>query len=191
MKNTTQQPLAHRKPAEPTTSYSSYREDNIILERLTYGVPAPRRMLSPSLLLKKHDYIRAYLVRLGLTAAEREITLHLLRLYAYYGKVYPKANAFTETGGCSKRSFWRAVAKLESRGYVDRINRYLHHLQISNCYRLDKLVLCLIRYLAEHGCPFLDKFTQDIIHETTGSFWRIVHTLRVRLRDPIPLTRQA
>jgi len=148
-------------------------------------------MLNPGLLLKKHDYIRAYLVRLGLTAAEREITFHLLRLYAYYGKVYPKAQEFTEDGGCSKRSFWRAVAKLEEQGVIDRINRYLHHLQISNAYRLDKLVLCLVRYLAEHGCPFLDEFTQNIIHQTAGPFWAVIHTLRVRLRDPIPLTRQA
>ncbi len=188
MTTTTQKPLAQRKPSEPIASYPSYREGIILLDRFTYGVPAPRRMLSPSLLLKKHDYIRAYLMSLGLTPAEREITFHLLRLYAYYGKVYPKASEFTDSGGCSKRSFWRAVAKLEELGTIDRIRRYLHHLQISNCYRLDKLVLCLVRYLTEHGTPFLDEFTQNIIRQTANSFWQTIHKLRVRLRDPMPVT---
>jgi len=188
METATQKSLAQRKPSEPIASYSSYREGNTLLVRFTYAVPAPRRMLSPGLLLKKHHYIRAYLVSLGLTPSEREIAFHLLRLYAYYGKVYPKACEFTDTGGCSKRSFWRAVAKLEDSGLIDRINRYLHHLQISNCYRLDKLALCIVRYLTEHGYQPLDEFTRGIIIKTANSFWRTIHNLRVRLRDPDPLT---
>jgi len=148
-------------------------------------------MLTPSLLIKKHDYILAYLKSIGLTTAERPAAFYLLRLFAYYGKVYPKAPNYSEDFYNSKRSFWRAVAKLEEAGLIDRINRYLHHLQISNAYRLDKLLLCIIRYLAEHGCPFLDDFTRNIIHETDNSFWRLIKTLRVRLRDPIPLTAMA
>lgn len=183
--------LAQRKPSTSTSLNRPIYNSNLILERLTYGVPAPRRMLSPQLLLKKHDYIVSYLAALGLTPAEREITLHLLRLYAYYGKVYPKANEFTWDGGCSKRSFWRAVAKLEESGFIDRINRYLHHLQISNAYRLDKLVLCIIRYLAEHGCPYLSDFAHDLLQRIGISFWRTIWTLRVRLRDPKPLTIMA
>ena len=191
MTTATAEPLAQRKPSTHTPNNNHPLNTNTLLGRLTYGVPAPRRMLTPSLLLKKHDYIRAYLVALKLTPAEREITLQLLRLYAYYGKVYPKASEFTQDGGCSKRSFWRAVAKLEDSGHIDRINRYLHHLQISNCYRLDKLVLCIIRYLAEHGNPFTDTFTQTLIRLTTNSFWRTIWTIRVRLRDPNPLTTMA
>lgn len=163
----------------------------MLLDRLTYAVPAPRRMLTPSLLIKKHAHIIAYLKGMGLTPSERQIALHLLRLYAYYGKVYPKAHEFIEDGGCSKRSFWRAVAKLQDAGAIDRINRYLHHLQISNCYRLDKLVLCIVRYLAEHGCPFLDDFTKKLLKDTANHFWTIIDRLRVRLRDPDPLTATA
>jgi len=148
-------------------------------------------MLSPSLLLKKHHYIIDYLRILELTPAEKEITMNLLRLYAYYGKVYPKAQEFTEDRGCSKRSFWRAIAKLEDAGLIDRMNRYLHHLQISNCYRLDKLVLCIIRYLAEHGSPQIPNFAHDLLSEIGVSFWRTIWTLRVRLRDPHPLTAMA
>ncbi|MBA7664699.1 hypothetical protein ES703_72762 [subsurface metagenome] len=102
--------------------------------------------------------------------------------------MYPKANEFTGDGGCSKRSFWRAVAKLEELGVLDRINRYLHHRQISNCYRLDKLILCIIRYLAEHGCPNLDGFAYYCLAKAGSQFWRAIHSIRVRLRDPIPLT---
>lgn len=184
----TQKLLAQRKPHTSLLNKDPCYKEDRILERVTYGVPAPKRMLSPSLLLKKHDYIWAYLVSLGLTPAEREITMHLLRLYAYYGKVYPKAHEFNEDAGCSKRSFWRAVAKLEDSGFIDRVHRYLHHLQISNCYRLDKLVLCIIRYLAEHGSPNIPDFAHDLLKQVGISFWRTIWTLRVRLRDPNPLT---
>lgn len=183
--------VAQRKsPLHPHHKKDHLNKETLLM-RLTYGVPAPRRMLTPSLLLKKHDYIRSYLMTLGLTDAERDSAFFLLRLYAYYGKVYPKAPDYTEDCYRSKRSFWRAVAKLEELGIIDRINRYLNHLQISNCYRLDKLVLCLIRYLAEHGCPFLDQFTRNIIRQTADSFWQTIGRLRVRLRDPKPVTFMA
>lgn len=188
MINSASKPLAQRKVSETMSPFTLYKEGNTILERLTYGVPAPRRMLSTSLLLKKHDYIVTYLRRLGLTTAERPAALFLLRLYAYYGKVYPKAPNYTDDFYNSKRSFWRAIAKLEDAGLIDRNNRYLHHLQISNCYRLDKLVLCIIRYLAEHGCPNLPDFARDLLAQIGASFWRNIWTLRVRLRDPIPLS---
>ena len=188
MTTTTAKPLAQRKSPIYPPNYNAPLDKDTLLSRLTYGVPAPRRMLTPGCFFKKYDHIRTYLVSLGLTPAEREIALHLLRLYTYYGKVYPKASEFAGAGGCSKRSFWRAVGKLEEKGVIDRINRFLNHLQISNCYRLDKLVLCLVRYLAEHGCPFLDQFTQYIIRQTADSFWKTIGRLRVRLRDPQPIT---
>ncbi|GAH42776.1 unnamed protein product, partial [marine sediment metagenome] len=166
------EPLAQRKAPLPIYKDNVSYNSNKILETLTYGVPAPRRMLTPSLLLKKHDRIRTFLVSLGLTTAERPAAFYLLRLFTYYGKVYPKAPNYTDDFYNSKRSFWRAVAKLEDSGLIDRQNRFLHHLQISNAYRLDKLVLCIIRYLAENGCPYFNHFTQDIIRQTDNSFWR-------------------
>ncbi|MBA7563524.1 hypothetical protein ES708_05183 [subsurface metagenome] len=191
MTTATAKPLAQRN----TTTHTPYNNDTLnnetLLSRVSYGVPAKNRILSPSLLLKKHDLIRGYLVSLGLTAAEREIAFHLLRLFAYYGKVYPKASQFAGTGGCSKRSFWRAVAKLEELGIVDRIHRYLNHLQISNCYRLDKLVLCLARYLAEHGHQFKQDFTRALLRIIAPSFWLTIRRTRVRLRDDNPLTAMA
>lgn len=191
MTTTTQKPLAQRKASPSINNNTSLYNSNHVLGRITYGVPASRRMLSPSLLLKKHDYIRTYLVKLGLTTSERDAAFYLLRLYAYYGKVYPKAPNYTEDCYRSKRSFWRAVAKLEDSGLIDRINRYLHHLQISNCYRLDKLVLCIIRYLAEHGSPGIPDFAHNLLSQLGLSFWQTIWTLRVRLRDSNPLTLES
>ena len=180
--------LAQRKASPSTPNNILTYNSNQVLEKLTYGVPTPRRMLTPGLLRKKHHLILIFLRSLGLTTAELPAAFYLLRLFSYYGKVYPKAPNYSEDFYRSKRSFWRAVAKLEDAGLIDRINRYLYHLQISNCYRLDKLVLCIIRYLAEHGSHDFNPFTQNIIKETAISFWRNIQHLRVRLRDPIPLT---
>jgi len=183
--------LAQRKvPLYPRNNKAS-PDNTILLTRLTYGVPAPKRMLSPGLLLKKHDRVNHYLKGLDLTPAEREVTFNLLRLFAYYGRVYPKANGFTPARGCSRRSFWRAVSKLEVDGLIDRQHRYVNHLQISNCYRLDKLVLCIIRYLAEHGSQAISEFAHGLLKQVGQSFWPVIWTLRVRLRDPNPLTALA
>ena len=188
MTNATAERVAQRKSPTDSPGTSSLYNSTVVVKRVTYGVPASRRMLSPSLLLKKHHYIRRYLGDLGLTIAEKEAAFYLLRLYAYYGMVYPKAPNYTEDFYCSKRSFWRAVAKLEKAGVIDRLNRYLHHLQISNCYRLDKLILCLMRYLTEHGCPYLDAFTRQLLRDTSNHFWTLIHRIKLRLRDPNPLT---
>ncbi len=191
MKYRSQKTVAHRKvsPSSPGNPLSI--STRVLLGRLTYGVPRQRRMLSPGILIKKHYCVRKCLVMLGLTTAERDAAFYLLRLYAYHGSVYPKAPNFTEDCYASRRTFWRAIAKMEKLGVLDRINRYLDHLQISNCYRLDKLVLCIVRYLAEHGKPFTDAFTLDIIRQVSGQFWTVLDTIRVRLRDPIPLTISA
>lgn len=188
MTTTTQRTLAHRNSTIDLLNKPISNNNNTFLERLTYGVPTERRLLSPGIFTKKFDRIRDYLVYAGLTPAEREVCLNLLRLYCYCGKVYPKASQFTDQRGCSKRTFWRAIAKLEEQGLIESINRYLHHLQISNAYRLDKLILILVRWLAEHGYQFTDKFTLALIRITANSFWRTIWTTKVRLRDPKPLS---
>ncbi len=188
MQTQTQKNLAHRNGNPHTLNNTSLYDSNIVLACLTYGVPTQRRLLTPGVFIKKFHRIRDYLVNAGLTAAERQVALNLLRLYCYYGKVYPKASELTDERGCSPRTFWRAVAKLEDMGLIDRINRYLHHLQISNAYRLDKLVLVLARWLAEHGHHFTDNFTLSLLRLTDFSFWQTIWTAKVRLRDPHPIT---
>ena len=179
--------LAHRNVISPT--YNLERTYNVrrVYYSTPYGVPACRRLLTAGIFNKKFDLIRDYLQSLGLTLCERQIAMNLIRLYCYYGLVYPKATLFTEERGCSRRTFWRAVAKLEELGLLDRINRYLHHLQISNAYRLDKLILILARYLSEHGYSFTDNFTRILLRLTDNSFWRKIWSIKVRLRDPKPL----
>lgn len=139
-----------------------------------YGVSSASRVLSPQLLLKKFDYVRQGLqTTLALTAAQREAVLRLLRLYAYYGKVYPKAAMVCEEPGCSIATFWRTIKYLKEMGLIEVINRYLtpYRRQISNLYRLDKLILLIARYLAEHGTQFLEKWLKPYLQLPGRDFW--------------------
>ena len=134
-----------------------------------YGVSSSRRVLSPQLLLKKFDYVRDCLVyALGLTPAQREVTLRLLRYWAYYGNVYPKESSVTADPGCSKATFWRTIKLLEELGLLRVINRYVirPHAQISNLYRLDRLVLVIAKYLAEHTAHAWPDWLKPVIHLT-------------------------
>jgi len=152
-----------------------------------YGVPAHQRLLPPGHFNRFYALINRYLQSLDLTPNQANVTLQLIHLYTYYGKTYPKANQFSDQAGCSKRTFWRAIAKLEQLQVIERINRYLNHLQISNLYRLDKLILILARLIAEQGHNFTNSFTRQILKQTDGNFWRTIWTHNVRLRDPIPI----
>ena len=140
-----------------------------------YGVSRARRILSPQLLLKKFDLVRKYLqYGIGLSTAEREGVLRLLRLWAYYGQAYPKAAQICGQPGCSPVTFWRAVRRLRDLGLVTVVNRYIlrPHAQISNLYRLDRLVLAIARYLAEHGTKFAEKWLRPYLAMPGTLFWR-------------------
>lgn len=139
-----------------------------------YGVSRSRRAISSSLFIKKFGYIRDCLKDvLGLTTAQREVTLRLLRLWAYYGLVYPKEAQVTDPPGCSKATYWRTVRLLRELGLVQVVNRYVirPHAQISNLYRLDRLVLLLARYLAEHGTHFWEKWLRPALTMPGQQFW--------------------
>ena len=143
-----------------------------------YGVSSSFRVLSPGLLLKKYDNIREGLQYvLGLTTAQREVTLRLLRYWAYYGKVYPKEASVTEEPGCKKATFWRTIRRLEDLGLVQVVNRFVirPHAQISNLYRLDRLILLLARYLAEHGAHFWEKWLTPALAMPGRLFWSQIY----------------
>ena len=149
-------------------SYKSIRRGD------SYGVSQQYRVLSPGLLLKKYDLVRDCLAGpLRLTTGQREVILRLLRLWAYYGRVFPKESQITEDPGCSKATFWRTIRALEQRGLVKVINRYVirPHAQISNLYRFDRLILLLARYLAEHGVAFLEKWLAPVLTMPGRLFW--------------------
>ncbi len=139
-----------------------------------YGVSRPQRALSPQVLLKRFDQVRDCLqYAVGLTTGQREVTLKLLRLWTYYGQVYPKASTFSDEPGSSRSMFWRTIKVLSEHGLVNVVNRFLirEHAQISNLYRFDKLLILIARYLAEHGQEFREKWLQPYLSIAGCLFW--------------------
>lgn len=165
-------PVIHHKPRVPgndklIVSYSNCRN-------MTYGVSRSQRLLSPSLFVKRFDDIRNCLEDVvGLSVAQREVTLRLLRFWAYYGHVYPKSAQVTNDPGCSKATYWRTIKYLRELSLITIVNRYVirPHAQISNLYRLDRLVLLLARYLAERGVSFLQPWLTHILAMPGRQFW--------------------
>ena len=191
------QPLAHRNLSPPISlNNKKEREPGNSRDLYSYGVPMKRKLLTCELYNKRFDEIRHYLEQnIGLTLAERDGILRMLRIYAYYGRVYPKASQIADdfgnmVPGCSKRSFWRAIAKLREDGLIQVHNRYLHGRQISNCYRLDKLILCLVRWLLEHGQRYLNLLSLprelfDALH--MANFWRLIWCAKADLSKAVPV----
>lgn len=168
-----QKAMIHHKPREATkrivVSYLSLSQ----LKR--YGVSSSRRVLSPGLFIKRYDRIRRFLERtLGLSTAQREVALRILRLWAYYGLVYPKESQITQEPGCSKATFWRAVRLLKDAQLVQVVNRFVirPHAQISNLYLLERLGLVIARYLAEHGLVFRGSWGNPLLSMTGQIFWK-------------------
>ena len=140
-----------------------------------YGVSSSRRVLSPGLFRQRYDQIRNYLQHsLGLTICQREVTLKLLRLFAYYGEVYPKAAHIAIEPGSSRATFWRTVKILRDKRLLEVVNRFFirPHAQASNLYILDKLVLLIARYLAEHGVAFYQQWLKPYLAMPGSLFWR-------------------
>ena len=139
-----------------------------------YGVSLSRRVLSPQILLKRFDHVRDCLkYALGLSPGQREVALRLLKFWAYYGNVYVKEALITEEPGCSKATYWRTLRVLQSLGLVQVIHRFMtpFRRQISNIYRLDKLIMLIARYLAEHGQFSGETWLLPVIMMTWRSFW--------------------
>jgi len=133
-----------------STAHHNALSKGIEIEK-RYGVPQSYRILTMGNYHKYHSDINTMLrVVLGLENRERSAVFCLLRLFLYYGKVYPKAADVADQEYISKRTFWRAMEKLREMGVLEVINRYINHRQISNFYRLDKLVLMIATYIAEH-----------------------------------------
>jgi hypothetical protein len=157
--------------------------------RKPYGVSAEQRILPPSLLLKWFDKTRDFLeYSLNLTPVQREVTLRLLRLWAYYGEVYPKESQITELPGCSKATFWRTIKKLEEMQFLQRINRFIlrEKAQISNLYLLDKLILAIARFLHEKSVEFLQEWVKPFLMLPGSVFWRKLQGWRFDLcRTPL------
>jgi len=160
------------------------------------GVSTSRRILTTRFYRRYFNEIRQFLKRnLGLTQAEREGILRLIPLYVNYGMVYPKASQVADdfgkgTPGTSESSFWRAIRKLKKDGMIEVINRYLDGWQISNEYRLDKMIVCLVRCVLEHGDRILDlgslpRELYAALH--LADFWRTIRCALVDLTKAVPI----
>ena len=132
----------------------------------TYGVSPSLRVLSPQILLKRIEYVRQCLTQvLGLTPHQREVAISLLRLWAYYGKIYPKQATVSDETGASKATYWRTIKYLQHTDLIAVVNRFLirPHAQISNLYNIHKLVALIARYLAEHGGILYTKWLEPVM----------------------------
>lgn len=177
---TTDSMIHHKEPRVPERLIVSYHS---ICTGKPYGVSQSQRVLSPGLLLKRFDRVRDCLKNeVGLTVCQREVTLKLLRLFAYYGQVYPKASHFGQEPGSSVATFWRTIKVLREHNLVSVVNRFVlrPHAQISNLYRLDRLVLLLARYLAEHGHAFYEKWLEPYLSMPGRLFYPMLWQSSVR-----------
>ena len=176
-----------------------------------YGVSSVSKALPVSLFRKKYEYIQRCLKLLvGLTDCEVEAVMRLLRIETYYGNTYPKASQIApnpkkrSTGpfipypgyippqrhswGTSRASFWRAIRRLKELGLITVVNRYVlrPHAQISNLYKLDKLVVMIVKYLAEHTGRIWPDWVGPYLGFTWPELWKAITTGSLKLPSPLP-----
>ncbi len=152
-----------------------------------YGVSRSERVLSPQVLLKRFDQVRECLEGvLGLTSRRREVVIILLRMWAYYGQVYPKESTVTADKWCSKATYWRTISYLKGLGLVQVLKRYIvrPHAQISNLYDLRRLIVLIARYLAEHGQHFAEKWLEPYLVMPGSQFWPLAFASPGKLSCP-------
>jgi len=139
-----------------------------------YGRTLPYRFFSPELLRKKFDLICDCLAgAVRLSPGQLRTTLALLTLQAYYPTVYPKVAQLADQAGCSTKTAGRAIRRLEELGLLKRLPRYVlrPHAQISNLYLLKRLIILIVRYLAEHGTHFWEKWLRSYLSMPGSQFW--------------------
>jgi len=137
---------------------------------LRFSVPLGKKVLTKSLYYRRFDDIRDFLIHLGVTGnLQREAVLKLIKLNCYYSRVYPKAQTVADDCYISKRTYWRAVKKLEDTGLIERESHYYNRRQTSNLYHLDKLLLVIAHRLAEIG-QALNEYAHRIF-KLFNNFW--------------------
>jgi len=188
------EPVIHHKLHPGRSTYIVLRKE--CPHPPPYGVSTRSKLLPVSLFTKKYSQVKRCLESaVGLSQAEAEATMRLIRLQVYYHRVYPKAkdvacdfdnspdwwySPYTErivykkpSWGTSKATFWRAVRRLKDLGLITVVNRYVLRpkAQISNLYLLHKLLLLIVRYLAEHGVGFSQKWLRPYLTMCGSQFW--------------------
>lgn len=148
--------------------------------RIPYGVPSPTVVLPRGVLFKRwRDTQAFYRITLGLPEAEIGGVSELVRLWMIKGRVYPTAKQVAEASGTSVRTFWRTIKRLEQMKMIQVVNRYVQRgwAQISNLFRIEKLIFALARFLAEHGerhlGPMMARFLALPGREFWAKIWRV------------------
>jgi len=164
--------MIHHKARDPRIVGNTLAD---IVERgKRYGVSSSHKVLTKGLLLKKFDLVRDCLAGVcGLTRAERDVTLGLLRFQVYYPQVFPKASQVAEAENVGTATFWRTVGKLRDMNLLKVVPRFLirAEAQISNLYLLKELLIVIARYLAEHGTGFAESWLKPYLVMPGKLFW--------------------
>lgn len=182
----TEKTFAHYNSSIPVKKEINHGITNVKNESESYSVQTNSRGLTKSMFRRRFDDIRDYLKARGFTNFEREAVLKMLQLYAYYAKVYPKAETIAQECNISRRTVWYAIKKLEDQGLITRQNQYYQDektgdiRQTSNIYRLDKLVLALVQLLAEIGQDIAVGMLKML--RKFGNFWREIYSPDVIIR---------
>ena len=131
-------------------------------------------MLPRGVIFKRWLDVQAFMrVTLQLSKPERAVVSELVRLWMIKGAVYPTAKQVAETALVSKRTFWRTVKRLEALKMVQVVNRYVQRewAQISNLFRLERLIFALARFLAECGERHLGPMMKRFLELPGREFW--------------------
>ena len=167
--------------SQPSTYFYKLRRFKTrTTSRIPYGVPCPTAVLPPKVLFQRWRDVQAfYHSTLQLPEEEVRVVSELVRLWTIRGRVYPTAAQVAETAHVSIRTFWRTVKRLEEMKMVQVVNRYVQRewAQISNLFRLERLIFALARFLAEKGernlGPMMARFLALPGREFWSKIWRV------------------
>ncbi len=163
-----------------TFFYRRRKSKSLTFSRKPYGVPSPHRVLPQGVIFKRWRDVQAfYRVTLGLTKPQRAVVSELVRLWMIKGEVYAKASQVAEASNVGVRTFWRTISRLEGLKMIQVFNRYVQRewAQISNLFRMEKLIFALARFLAECGernlGPMMARFLALPGREFWSRIWRV------------------
>jgi hypothetical protein len=146
---------------------------------LRYAVPKHYRKISPTLLNKHHRTIHSFMLSaLRLTHKQTRVAEILLRLWCYYGHVYPKAQTIADECMVSKRTVWRTIQILEDMHFISRNARYFtpSRNRISNSYDCSQFCTAIAFLLYEKSVKLKYGWLQPYFRIPGSVFWSLVYT---------------
>jgi len=142
--------------------------------RKPYGVPSPGCVLPRGVIYQRWRDLQAFLrVTLMLTKPERAVVSQMVTIWMIKGEVYPTAKQVAEATKVSVRTFWRTIKRLEAMKMIEVWDRYVQReqAQISDLFRLERLIFALARFLAECGERQLGPMIARFLALPGREFW--------------------